>query len=158
VLVCRWRVGLKLTGEVADAAARVAGLGLAKSTTTIAGVEAAAIGSALRAVASNVADLAALDGTVSVGSPAWCPGKTWAHLVALSTGLATASAATGRAVARDVAGLTAAVAGLGVLGALGAVTAFCCVSETPRETRRDCTHSCDPRLKTAASCQCDSSR
>lgn len=51
-------------------------------------------------------------------------GQAETHLVALSVGLATADGATaGRALAGDVAGLAAAVAGLGVLGALGAVTA-----------------------------------
>lgn len=49
--------------------------------------------------------------------------KLVAYLVALSTGLATGLAASG-AVAGDVTGLAAAVACLGVLRALGAVTAY----------------------------------
>lgn len=60
--------------------------------------------------------------------PESCLGKE-TNLVALSTGLAaglaaTTSTAAGGAVAGDVAGLAAAVASLGVLGALGAVTAW----------------------------------
>lgn len=46
-----------------------------------------------------------------------------AYLVALGAGLATATSV-GGAVTGDVAGLAAAVAGLGVLGTLGAVTAW----------------------------------
>jgi hypothetical protein len=53
---------------MADAAARVARLGTAEATTAVAGVETAAIGSALGAIAGNVADLAALDMTISVGA------------------------------------------------------------------------------------------
>ena len=93
-----------VTGHVANATARVAGLLAEATTATVAGVEATAVGRALGAVASNVTDLAAL--------------------VALSTRLAAGlAAAGGGAVAGDVVGLAAAVAGLGILGALGAVTA-----------------------------------
>jgi hypothetical protein len=72
-----------------------------------------------------------------------------AHLVALSAGLA-ATATAGGAVAGDVAGLAAAVAGLGVLGTLGAITACSRVSFNPPRQHRACvegTHSCDPRLR-----------
>jgi hypothetical protein len=111
---------------MADATARVASLlaeaGAAAAAATIAGaVTTTAIRvAALAAVAGNVADLAALD----VASAMSFPLKTTeSHLVALSTGLAATGAAASRAVARDVAGLAATIAGLGVPRTLRAVTA-----------------------------------
>jgi len=124
----------ELTRQMADTAAGVAGL-LVETTTVAAGVAAAVAaaairGTALGAVAGNVADLTALELTVSTGRlDADCE---CTYLVALSAGLAAAAAggltARGRAVAGDMAGLAAAVAGLGVLRTLGAVTAYYTVS------------------------------
>ena len=131
---------------MADAAARVAGLlaaeaaGLAAAATaTVALVEAAATAAAIRttlaAVAGNVADLAALVHHISKRT--FVLRTTKAYLVALSAGLAaattTATTTAGGAVTGDVAGLAAAVAGLGVLGALRAVTACCTVRNCPRK-------------------------
>lgn len=163
------RTGRELTREMADAAARVAGLLAAEAalaaaaTATVALVEAAATAAAIRttlaAVAGNVADLAALVHHISKRT--FVLRTTKAYLVALSAGLAAATTAAataaGGAVTGDVAGLAAAVAGLGVLGALRAVTACCTVRNCPRKRNtglvRGCTHSCDPLLRTAkASC------
>ena len=150
---------------MADAAARVAGLLAAEAalaaaaTATVALVEAAAIRTTLAAVAGNVADLAALVHHISKRT--FVLRTTKAYLVALSAGLAaattTATTTAGGAVTGDVAGLAAAVAGLGVLGALRAVTACGTVRNCPRKRNtglvRGCTHSCDPLLRTAkASC------
>ena len=123
---------------MADATARVAGLLAAEAaaaTATVALVEAAAIRTTLAAVAGNVADLAALVHHISKRT--FVLRTTKAYLVALSAGLAAATTAAattaGGAVTGDVAGLAAAVAGLGVLGALRAVTACCTVRNCPRK-------------------------
>lgn len=135
---------------MADAAARVAGLLAAEAAATaVTGVVTAAIGGAtLAAVAGNVANLTALNPTGQQPSKFRMKSDE-SHLVALSAGLATTATA-GRAVAGDVAGLGAAVAGLGVLGTFGAITA--CLSVRFylwRHSRLVCTHSCDPRLRIA---------
>jgi len=116
---------------VANATARVTGLlaeAAATATATVAGVEAttaAAVGRALGAVPGDMANLTALGCALVVTIDLHC--EEVAYLVALSTGLTAAAAGLattgGRAVTRDVAGLAAAVASLGVLGPLGAVTA-----------------------------------
>lgn len=103
-----------VTGQMTHAAARVAGLLV--EVATIAGVVATTIGvAALLAVAGNMADLAAL---VALSR------------AATTTTLAWTLVTTGGAVARDMAGLAAAVAGLGVLGTLGAVTAHVALNAT----------------------------
>lgn len=137
-----------LTGHVANAAARVAGLVLLETATVAARLVAttAVAVTALGAVAGNVADLAALgivsaDEQTRLGNGA----EREAHLVALSAGAAsTASGGRLRAVARDVTGSAAAVAGLGVLGALRAVTAHVALA-CPQEKHRSATVRHVPR-------------
>ncbi|KAL2192052.1 hypothetical protein L209DRAFT_93849 [Thermothelomyces heterothallicus CBS 203.75] len=108
---------MHLTREMADAATRVAGL-LAIAAAIAAAVTTAVRGTALAAVASNVADLTALHPPISRASLK--EELRVIHLVAFSAGLASATAAL--ALAGDVAGLAAAVASLGILGALGTFT------------------------------------
>ena len=79
-----------------------------------------------------------------------CYGDSRSYLVALDRGTTGASGATALgAVARDVAGLVAPVAGLGVPGTLGAVTALqnCESSSIPNQRVTNSTYSCGPRLR-----------
>jgi hypothetical protein len=99
-----------VAGHVAVSAARVAGL-LATAKATLS-TTAAGVAAALAAVTSNVSDLAAL---VAFLASAAAGREAAAALVAVACGGLSA-------VARDVAGLTAAVAGL-FLGGLRAFTA-----------------------------------
>lgn len=148
------RVAVHLAGS---AIAALAALAAAEAlATTIALATATAIGRSLRAAAGNVADFTALyrlEYNRLLGRR-----DSHAYLVALlAAAAATLAAGSRRAVTRDVTGLAAPVAGLGILGALGAVTAYTNVSREFVEQRRNvCTHSCGPRLKTEKpSCQCN---
>lgn len=122
--------GLLATAEAATATATVAATAVATTTVSaLATLATLAIGGA---VAGDVTNLAALEeekGSVrDRGTCSKC--LIQAHLVALlgatAAATTTTTGTTGRAVARDVAGLAAAIAGLGgavITGTLRAVTA-----------------------------------
>lgn len=150
---------------MANAAARVAGLGLAEAvtsavaaatatvaaTTTEAGAATTVRAATIGAVARNMAGLAALRGEARVSRVK----KTYhsrllvIYLVTVAGRLA-AAAASGRlgTIARDVARLATTIAGLAVLCAsTRAITAWGVVRLKPSFRRQGETYSCGPQLR-----------